>query len=304
MLLSISFLNDFIAQAESGSHKTSQYPREFQNLKMKVSFGIGKPARVPWISLTAAGMTTSNGYFPVYLYYKEQKTLILSFGISETQEFGSNWPKNILENYARIETVIEKPVRYGNSLVFKKYEVFRDKNLTKFQIDGSDQSSEEMEKDLNEILKIYEQSLDQEVNDESSTISTGLFYMEKQLEDFIIENWENTKLGEELELIYERSLVSQQYWTDIGPIDILAKRKKGGNHVVIELKKNQNSDQTVGQIARYMGWIKEKLNDENVSGIIIAGKFDEKLDFARKMVSQLEVFIYEVQFELREYRKS
>ena len=107
-----------------------------------------------------------------------------------------------------------------------------------------------------------------------------------------------------MDLIYEEgSLKSQQFRTDIGPIDILAKDKKSGEFVVIELKKNQSSDDTVGQILRYMGWVKEKLSDTNVRGIVVAGKYDERLDYARKMIPGLEVFIYEVQFNLKEYKK-
>ena len=45
-------LVDFIIQANEGGLKTSKYPKEFLDLKMKVSFGMGMAARVPWISLT------------------------------------------------------------------------------------------------------------------------------------------------------------------------------------------------------------------------------------------------------------
>ena len=71
--------------------------------------------------------------------------------------------------------------------------------------------------------------------------------MEKQLEDFIIHNWDKTELGERFNLIIEDGeLISQQYRTEIGSIDILAKDKKSGSFVVIELKKSQTSDDTVG----------------------------------------------------------
>ena len=95
---------------------------------------------------------------------------------------------------------------------------------------------------------------------------------------------------------------SQQYRTDIGPIDILAKDKKTGSHVVIELKRNQTSDDTVGQLARYMGWVRKELKDSNVKGVIIAGQYDKKLDYAREMVPNIEVFIYQVDFKLSEFK--
>ena len=96
---------------------------------------------------------------------------------------------------------------------------------------------------------------------------------------------------------------SQQYKTDIGPIDILAKDKQTGDYVVIELKRNQTSDDTVGQIARYMGWVEEHLECNNVKGITVCGKYDKKLDYARRRVRDVEVFLYQVNFNLREYKK-
>ena len=48
-----------------------------------------------------------------------------------------------------------------------------------------------------------------------------------QLEDFLIENWEGTELGQKYDLIKEEGeLKSQQYKTDIGRIDILVQDKK------------------------------------------------------------------------------
>ena len=81
------------------------------------------------------------------------------------------------------------------------------------------------------------------------------FQIEKHLEDFLIANWESTTLGNQFELIEEDGeLKSQQYPTTIGKIDLLVKDKLNGNYVVIELKRGQTSDDTVGQITRYMGW--------------------------------------------------
>ena len=301
---STDFLEDFILQAHDGNLKTSHYEKEFADLKMKVSFGQGVAARVPWISFPAPGMSTSNGYYPVYLYYKEVNLLILSFGISETSEYESNWPLEIQDSYPKITEVVMNPARYGASFVFKTYEPIIENDSVKFVRDGALLAQELLDTELQDLLKIYKRTLDLEVKDETSVVSTGLFYMEKQLEDFIIENWEHTHLGSHLDLIYEEgSLKSQQYRTDIGPIDILAKDKKTGAHVVIELNKNQTSDDTMGQILRYMGWVKEKLNDNNVRGIIVAGKYDERLDYARKILPELEIFIYEVKFNLKEYKK-
>mgnify|MGYP006096554579 FL=1 len=146
--------------------------------------------------------------------------------------------------------------------------------------------------------------MDIEVKDETSVISTGLFYMEQQLEDFIIRNWNESQFGKKYDLIFkDGELKSQQYKTDIGRIDILATDKTDGSYVVIELKRNQTSDDTVGQVTRYMGWIQDKLGDEDVKGIIVAGSYDEKLYYAQKMLKNIEVFLYEVNFKLNEYKR-
>ena len=106
-----------------------------------------------------------------------------------------------------------------------------------------------------------------------------------------------------MDLIYQDGeLISQQFQTDIGKIDILAKDKITKSYVVIELKKNQTSDDTIGQLARYMGWIKKNKKDDNVKGVIVAGQFDNKLDHARIMLANTEVFLYEVNFQLKEYK--
>ncbi|MSU73556.1 DUF1016 family protein [Candidatus Kaiserbacteria bacterium] len=131
------------------------------------------------------------------------------------------------------------------------------------------------------------------------TGSKATFYMEKELENFLIKNWENTTLGRDLSLIDEDDKFSQQYPTDIGRIDILATDKKTGQYVVIELKKDKTSDDVAGQIARYMGWVqKNKANGAVVRGIIIASESDAKLTYALTQMPNTEILLYKVDFTL------
>jgi hypothetical protein len=132
----------------------------------------------------------------------------------------------------------------------------------------------------------------------------ALFYMESQLEDFLIENWDKTELGERYDLIEEDGeLASQQYKIGIGIIDILAEDKKTKQLVVIELKKNQTSDDTIGQLTRYMGWLEEhKTNGQPTKGIIIAAQYDNRLHYALKKVKDVEVYLYRVSFKLDEFK--
>ena len=210
----------------------------------------------------------------------------------------------IITKNAKISEHLENPFRYGDSFVFKSYQIKFDNNDVGLYIDDKKISEDDLLQDLKKIVSEYKTCLDITVKDEESDLSKGLFYMEKQLEDFIIENWDQSEFGKKYNLIEEDGVLkSQQYPTDIGKIDILAKDKVSEDYVVIELKRNQTSDDTVGQIARYMGWVEEHLNCENVKGIIVCGKYDQKLDYARKRVKNVEVFLYQVNFSLIEYKK-
>lgn len=297
-------LNSFILQSKTDNLKWSSYPKEYLDLNMKVSFGQGVPARVSWISFLAPEMQTSNGFYPVYLFYKKENKLILAYGISETAEYPQSWPDEVVNNNKKINEHMDNPARYGDSFLFKSYVPNISSNKVEFFNDDNQKISNEIiENDLKHIIISYKKFVSMEIKNESSPISQGVFYLEKQLEDFIIENWDRTEFGKKYDLIEEEGrMISQQYPTSIGKIDILAKDKKTKNYVVIELKKNQTSDDTIGQLSRYMGWVKQELKDDNVKGIIVAGKFDEKLKYAKTMVPNSEAFLYEVDFKIKEYK--
>ena len=303
--MDIKFLDAFLQQSQTSNQKTKGlYPESIYDLDVKVSFGQGRLTHVPWISTLGPGMSTSNGYYPVYLFYKKENILILAYGISETVEYEDPWSKDIIAGNPRIKETLDKPPRYGDSCVFKTYTPLISEDGVKYFSDGAELSKDDLAGDLKEIVDKYKRCLDITLKDEDSDLSKGLFYMESQLEDFIIQNWDESEFGKKYDLIYEDGeLKSQQYRTDIGRIDILAKDKADGAYVVIELKRNQTSDDTVGQVTRYMGWLKEELGASNVKGIIVAGKYDEKLYYAQKMLETVEVFLYEVDFKLNEYRR-
>lgn len=101
---------------------------------------------------------------------------------------------------------------------------------------------------------------------------------EKTLEDNIEKNIEDfgKQIGRSLEL------VKRQYPTTVGPIDLLGRDKITGQYVVIELKKGRSADKVFGQISRYMGWVRKNLaNGDEVAGVIVGAKIDDKLRAAR-----------------------
>jgi 5-methylcytosine-specific restriction protein B len=135
----------FLEQAKTNDLKTKSFESSYKNLVVKVSFGKGNPAKIPWISFLNGNNKTSNGIYPVYLYYKELEILILAFGVSETNAPSLNWklesPKLIADYFE--ENYSKQPDRYGSSYVFKVYQV-------------SDLPNEDVINDeLNSIIDIY-----------------------------------------------------------------------------------------------------------------------------------------------------
>lgn len=129
----------------------------------------------------------------------------------------------------------------------------------------------------------------------------SVFALEKHLEDFLVQNWKQTELGK-LYDIYEidGELVGQQYQTDTGPMDILAISKDKQVLLVVELKKGRASDSVLGQVQRYMGYVKEELAEVNqsVRGVIIAMEDDLRIKRALAVISNIEFYKYQVSFKL------
>jgi len=136
----------------------------------------------------------------------------------------------------------------------------------------------------------------------SPTVVSDRFILEQHLEDFLVGNWERTELGRDW-VIYSNDddeEAGQQFPTDVGRIDILVKHKREPRWMVIELKRNQTSDVTIGQVLRYMGWVKQHLakSNENVEGLIIAHESDNAVKYALNVISGVKLMLYEVQFKL------
>ena len=88
----------------------------------------------------------------------------------------------------------------------------------------------------------------------------------------------------------------------MGRIDLLAKHLEEPRWLVIELKRHQTSDQTVGQLLRYMGWVGQNLAgpDDRVHGLIICHEADDALRYALSPIQNVELRAYEVKFRLGE----
>ena len=125
--------------------------------------------------------------------------------------------------------------------------------------------------------------------------------VETKLEQWLVDNWSEVDFGASLKLYEEEGeVVGQQYNTGIvGRIDLLCVDEDSYELVVIELKRGRPSDEVVGQLARYVGWVSEHLSGgRNVSGIILAPDFDDKLRYAVRAIPGAKLLRYKTRFEV------
>jgi hypothetical protein len=130
----------------------------------------------------------------------------------------------------------------------------------------------------------------------------AVFALEQHLQHFLCQNWEDLQLSRDW-LIFEADgdpEAGREYTCDVGRIDLLCRHRDGNRWLVIELKKNQGSDHVLGQVQRYIGWVKQNLAQpgDAVQGMIICRGIDERLRYALLAAPGVEVRRYSVQFQL------
>ena len=130
----------------------------------------------------------------------------------------------------------------------------------------------------------------------------SVFALEKHLEDFLEHNWSHMELGYKYDIFEEDGeKVGRQYPSDTGPIDILAISKDKKELLVVELKRGRVTDTVVGQIQRYMGYVKEELAEpgQTVRGVIVGFEDDIKIQRALAVAPNIDFYTYKIQFTLQ-----
>lgn len=102
-------------------------------------------------------MTVRRGFYPVYLYYRDLGSLLLSYGVSEEEDYGNTWPVELTSSTKKIATYFGKDVpRYGDSFAFKGYSVRIADGKPEYKYnDGSSVTEAALETDLSSILENY-----------------------------------------------------------------------------------------------------------------------------------------------------
>jgi restriction system protein len=138
------------------------------------------------------------------------------------------------------------------------------------------------------------------LEDVAKEYSAG-FILEAQLEAFLVRNWKSISWGRLLQICEGPDGKSgHQFVTPIGRLDFLCIDQVTDALVVVELKRGRPSDTVVGQIARYMGYVRSQLAmpGQSVEGLIVAQEADDALRYAVAAFPGLQLMTYQVTFEL------
>ena len=144
----------FLEQAKAATDLTVQsYLDEYRGLRVRVSFGQGNVARIPWIAFLGKDQLVSNGIYPVLLFFRERNVLLLCYGVSETNipertwELATDDTQTVAEWFsARYGTA---PDRYGQSFV-----------RTAFDLNNSF-DIELLKRELDLVIDSYEEVMDE-----------------------------------------------------------------------------------------------------------------------------------------------
>ncbi len=191
----------------------------------------------------------------------------------------------------------QRPVRWYSRIIKREEMSEALRNST-----GSIGTISDISRYAGEIEKLLKEEAISPITSTEETVENySEFALEKHLEDFLIQNWEYTEIGKSYD-IYEEGgeVLGQQYPSDTGPIDILAMSKDKKVILVVELKRGRASDVVVGQVQRYMGYVKEEIaqDGQGVQGLIIAFEDDIKIRRALSVTQNIDFYTYKIQFKL------
>jgi hypothetical protein len=130
---------------------------------------------------------------------------------------------------------------------------------------------------------------------DTAVAGSSQFALEKDLQRYLSDNLHIIEPG--LTLFQDEDISGFEYPAGGGRrIDILAK-DGAGNFVVLELKVEKGYDRVVGQLLRYVNWVRKELAEpgQRVRGIIVCRTMSEDLILACSSIKDVELFEYRLQ---------
>ncbi|MES2869227.1 MAG: endonuclease NucS domain-containing protein [Pseudomonadota bacterium] len=166
---------------------------------------------------------------------------------------------------------------------FRRYEATKDPAPIREMVEG-DIAAQETDQTEHEL----------DCHDEASLPGSTEFLLEKDLQLYLAENLGCIEPG--LKLYEDEDLRGIEYEAGGGRrIDILAV-DRNGDFVVIELKVSRGYDRVIGQLLRYMNWVRRYLAEvgQQVRGIIVCRSMSEDLRLASSSMKDIDLFEYKL----------
>ena len=216
----------------------------------------------------------------------------------EKEEYGHDLPFYTSDYGVKLEDINVWQNKIPMDILIPQLSFIENKNYWYTYFQGG--VREIPEKDYKFILKNRDKNLTEQIKEVEDLEDEYQFSLEMHLEEFMYRNWEKINWRNKLKLYQTDDQDGRQFPADVWSIDFLAIDEDNNDLVVIELKRGKTSDSSVGQILRYISWVKENIADNNqdVRGIIIGKESEDKLEYAIKDIENVEFKSYEINFKL------
>lgn len=138
---------------------------------------------------------------------------------------------------------------------------------------------------------------DEDLLAEERATESGEFAYEADLRNYLAKNLHQLEPG--LRVYEDEGVTGVEFPVGGRFIDILAV-DSNMSLVVVELKLSRGYDRVVGQLMRYVAWIKKNLADESqtVRGVIVARQISTDLLLACSLVPDVELYEYRLSLSL------
>ena len=182
-------IKEFLVPGQKNNNEDNyhKYPKEYDGLEVRVSFGNGNKAKVKWFGFFGEGHTPQNGYYPTFLFYGDENKLMLVYGISSTEKLHIEdvWDENIRKTKKQIKDYKlqhSKKNDYSKSYVQNYYEPKEVNGEYVFYRDNKLISDEQLLSELNEVISYYKKCLESK---RAHWFVGAFINNEDQLENFI-----------------------------------------------------------------------------------------------------------------------
>lgn len=240
------------------------------------------------------------------IYDKTVKDIIREYVENELEDGGSFSTRDILtwfnNNYPRIK---EGTIRAHLALLSVNAKSRIHYNLHSdgsddilFQIDRGNYRKFDPSENYKPIYKNEDIDTDVEDIEDIEEEDKVTFSYEKDLQFFLSQNL--NKIEDGLSLFEDGDVNGIEYPVGGRFVDILAV-DRNNNLVVIELKASRGHEKVIGQLLRYMAWLKKNQAEENqkVRGMIVCNKLSTDLKLACSIVPDISLYEYDLSVTLR-----